>query len=476
MKKYIILLIFNFSLIFAKEIKTENFDDLFEETYIEEEVKEEKIKDIKIIQGMKVANLNPALINDVYSSRVVKFVYDNLFIKNKNGDIEPYLVDNYHWINEKELYLELRDDVYFHNNDRLTSIDVKNSLAYLKYNGNLGRLFSEIINIKIIDNRKLIIKLSEENNIFLEMLTYNIASIFKIKDGKIYGTGEYFVKSFEKNRLVLKRFDKYFKENHDVENIYFSYEIQDSQRLISLFNEKVDVALDIDNIALNYGEKYNIISDETIKLQEKGIKTLALVFGNKNNYTYEEKKAIENIIDREATSFFPFKLSKEEFSKIDIVNSNEKFPENIKLKSQMDLMVLNTDKNIKEANKIKEAFEKYNIQINILPHNLESYNINLKDKNFDLTLYNISMVGEEVVFNIAKIFLNDLENREVYNSLKPFFKILKEEKRKEKREIILDKILQLIYKELPYIPILHYRDYIVISPKYKNQYDEWEKR
>lgn len=244
--------------------------------------------------------------------------------------------------------------------------------------------------------------------------------------------------------------------------------------MIVLFNEKVDVALDIDNIALNYGDKYNIISDESIRLQEKGNKTLALVFGN--GYSYEEKKAIENIIDREATSFFPFKLSKEEFSKIDIVNSDKKFPENVKLKSQMDLMVLNTDKNIKEANRIKEAFAKYNIQINILPHNLEAYNINLKNKNFDLTLYNISMVGEEVVFNIAKIFLNDLENREVYSSLKPFFKILKEEKRKEKREIILDKILQLIYKELPYIPILHYRDYIVISPKYKNQYDEWEKR
>lgn len=201
MKKYIILLIFNFSLIFANEIKTENFDDLFEETYIEEEVKEEKIKDIKIKQGMKITNLNPVLINDVYSSRIVKFVYNNLFIKNKNGDIEPWLVKDYKWINEKELYLELREDVYFHNNDPLTSKDIKNSLEYLKNNGNLKTLFSEIVNIKILDNKKLIIKLSKENNIFLEMLTYNIASIFKIKDGKIYGTGEYFVKSFEKTAL-----------------------------------------------------------------------------------------------------------------------------------------------------------------------------------------------------------------------------------------------------------------------------------
>lgn len=473
MKKYIILLIFSFSLIFAKEIQTETLEDLFEETYTEE-VQEKEIEDVKIIQGMKITNLNPTLINDSYSGRVINFVYDNLFIKNKNGDIEPYLVDNYHWINEKELYLELKENIYFHNNDLLTSNDVKNSLEYLKNNGNLKILFSEIISIKIIDDRRLIIKLSEENNIFLETLSYNIASIFKIKDGKIYGTGEYFVKSFENNDVILEKFDKYFKKTNSVKTIYFSYEIQDSQRLVALFNEKIDVAMDIDDIALEYGNKYNIILEDSIKLKESGMKTLALVFGNKNIYSYEDKKTIENILEREASSFFPFQLSNEEFSKINI--KNDKLLENIKLKSPINLMILNTDKNIKEANKIKNSFEKYNIKVNILPHNLESYNINLKNKNFDLTLYSISMVGEEVVFNIAKIFLNDLENREIYNSLKPFFKILKEEKRKENREIILDKILQLIYKELPYIPISHYSDYIVISPEYKQQYEEWGKR
>ena len=218
----------------------------------------------------------------------------------------------------------------------------------------------------------------------------------------------------------------------------------------------------------------NIILEDSVKIKEEGMKTLALVFGNKNIYSYEDKKIIENILEREAESFFPFQLSKEEFSKINI--KNDKLLENIKLKSPIDLMVLNTDKNIKEVNKIKNFFEKYNIKVNILPHNLESYNINLKNKNFDLTLYSISMVGEEVVFNIVKIFLNDLENKEIYNSLKPFFKILKEEKRKENREIILAKILQLIYKELSYIPISHYSDYIVISPEYKQQYKEWGKR
>ena len=63
----------------------------------------------------------------------------------------------------------------------------------------------------------------------------------------------------------------------------------------------------------------NIILEDSVKIKEEGMKTLALVFGNKNIYSYEDKKIIVNILEREAESFFPFQLSKEEFSKINII-------------------------------------------------------------------------------------------------------------------------------------------------------------
>ena len=39
--------------------------------------------------------------------------------------------------------------------------------------------------------------------------------------------------------------------------------------------------------------------------EDRDLKTLALTFGNQRNFTREMKKAIESIIEREATSFFP---------------------------------------------------------------------------------------------------------------------------------------------------------------------------
>ncbi len=55
----------------------------------------------------------------------------------------------------------------------------------------------------------------------------------------------------------------------------------------------------------------------------------------------------------------------------------------------------------------------------------------------------------------------------MYNALQPFLKIIKEEKDKEKRDQVFDKIVQLIYKELPYIPISHGKTLIVELKKYK---------
>ena len=468
MKKYIILLMFNFLLSFGNDFPIE--ENLFEDIYIENTSKQD-IKKLKITQGVKISNLNPVSINDSYSKRIINFVYDTLFFKDEKGNIQSRLLKNYNWINNKELYLELKNNICFHNGDLLNSYDVKTSLEQLK-NSNLKYLFSGIMRIKILDNNKLLIELSEEDNTFLEKLTYGITSIVKIKNEKIYGTGQYYIKSFQNDSIILKRNDNYYDKNKVlIEELEFSYDIQDKQRLISLFNDEIDVALDIDQNALNYGKDYEIIDDDNFILEEKSFKTLALIFGNKYKYSRENKEVMNNIIEREAISFFPQNSLNLKEYKNDSTNISSSQLKNMKKK--IDLMILNTDKNIEIANQMKKSFEKFGIELNILPHNLESYNQKCKDKDFDVALFDILMISDDTIFNIAKVFLNDLENYEIYNSLLPFFKLLKQEKRADRREIIQIKILDLINKELPYIPIKHYKNYMVVSSDLKNIIKGW---
>lgn len=479
MKRCLFLLIFIFSLSFSDEISKNRDLDFLDEEYLLEEVQKEKVETVRIIQGKKIEEIDPANIKDNYSKRVMPLIYQTLFSFDDNGKIVSEMVKKYKWLSGRELYIQLEDGIYFHDNEKLTAVDVKNSLEYTKENGTLREIFTEMSVIKILSDKELVIKLEEEDNTFLELLTSRATAIAKRKDEKIYGTGRYLIKSFDNNSLVLEKFKKYKVDDFYPKDVIFSWEIQDSQRCILLFNEEAQIICDIDKRTLEYGKSYGIITDENIILEDRDLKTLALTFGNQRNYTRDMKKAIESIITREATSFFPKEVCESSFSKIDISTDREKsikLIEKSNIRKHIKLMILNTEKHTKEAEKIKEEMKNYGIEIEILPHNVESYNQKIQEGDYEIAIFTIPLAKGGILFNIAKIFMSDLENVEIYNSLAPFLKKLKEEPERKNREIIEDKILQLIYSEMPYIPIRHYRDYTVISPELSEIYYEWEKR
>lgn len=472
MKRYIILLVFfKFIMSFGNERVLNLEDDIFENIY-QNNIQEKTLKKIKISQGRKIYGVEPLLINDDYFERYIKLVYDRLFIKDSNGNIKPSLVKNFKWLDKKSLYIELRDAIYFHNGDKLKSEDIKFSFEQFK-NNNLKYLFSEIEEIKILDDKKLIIKLSEENNIFLEKLTYSVASIYKKKDQIVYGTGMYRIKSLENNSIILEKNEDYFENISDlIEKLEFYRVIEDKKRVISLFNEKVDAVLDIDIDTLESLEKFGIIDKNNI-IEEKLLQISVISFGNKYKYSKNEKKTLRKILKKEKVPFIFKNMVNIEENKKD---STKIFSKNVNLKKRMDLIILNSDKNFRIAENIKSYLKRANIELNIIPYSFEAYMEKMKNKDYDLALYDISLAEEDAAFNITKIFLSDLNDYEMYNSLQPFLELLKHEKTIKKRNIILKKISNLIEKELPYIPIKNYRNYTIISDKIKKYYEEWEKR
>lgn len=475
MKKFLIVLIFNFSFFFCFGYSLEDTERFFAESY---EIYEpnKKIEKAVIVQNMKVSTVDPAIMQDEYSKRIIPLVYETLFIKESDSKIKNHLVSEYKWLSERELYLKLKSKIYFHDNSELTAYDVESSLKFLKENGSLKNIYSEITNIKVLNKKELIIKIVEEDNTFLNLLTYQISAIVKRVDNKIYGTGEYRIKEITNKRTTLEIFKQDLSENSNIKELIYTWEFDDNKKLTNIFNDLADIALDLEEETIELGRELGIISEDMVILPSKNTATTVIAFGKQNDFSIEIKRVLERSIQRKADTFFPKNILEANFSKIDISYSEKeivKLSKGINYNRELNLMILNTGDNMKIAQEIKNSLKQLNIKVNILPHQIESYNAKFLAKDFDIALFDITTFNEDPLFLINKILVTDLKELELYNALEPFFKILKDEKDSKKREIIIDKILSLIYNNMPYIVIEHHRHFTVVSPKVKKLLTEY---
>lgn len=477
MKKFLILLIFNFSFLASFGNFLENTENIFIENYETNEIAEKPVKAV-IVQRMKVSNIDPALMRDEYSKKITPFVYDTLFIIDSNGKIENSLAEEYKWLSERELYLKLKSKILFHDNSELTAEDVKKSLNFLREQGTLKNLYSEITDIKVLSRNELVIKIAEEDNTFLNSLTYKISSIAKRENKKVLGTGEYKIAAMTGKEIKLETFSNYKREATQLKEIKFTWEMDEKQRIISLFNDSADIALDMEEGTISEGKNLGILSKENLIVPSRALSTTVILFGKENDYSLETRNILEKIMPRKADTFFPKSLLKAQLSKIDTSHNKKeekKLAEKLKNK-ELKLMILNTESNMKYAQEIRSSLETAGIKVKILPHQIESYNNKIAGKDFDIALFDIITLNNDLIFSMSNILLNDVENIELYNALQPFFKIVKDEKSKEKREAVIDKMAGLIHKNIPYIIIEHHKYFAVASPEFTELLKNYEER
>lgn len=463
MKKFLIVLIFNFSFLFAFGNIFE--EDIFMESYEMQETEKTPERAV-IVQSTKISNIDPALMRDEYSKEIIPLVYETLFKINSQGDIEKCLVEKYSWISERELYLKLKSKIFFHDGTELTAEDVKNSLEFTKEKGVLKNMYSDITDIKILGKNEMKIKISDTDNTFLNILAYGMSSIAKREKNKIYGTGKYKIEEVTGSETKLIE----FKGSNEIKEIIYTWDINEKQRLIKLFNDYADIALNMSEETIKEGKKIGVVSEESIIFPSETIVSTVILFGKQNDFSLETKRAFEKAVRRKADTFFPKDILNANLSKIDIsykTKDIKKYFEDRENKKELKLMVLNTERNMKYAENIKKSLKESGIDVRILPHQIESYNAKLASKDFDLAVYDITALNNDLIFLMNKILLTDIENVELYNALQPFFKILKDEKDKKKREAVIDKMASLIHKNVPYVILEHYKYFTVVSPEFE---------
>ena len=414
---------------------------------------------IRALQELRVTTLDPIKLNDIYSKRAFIYIYETLFEIDDDGVIHKKLVSDYRYINSKNLYIKLRDNIKFQDGSLLTAKDVKYSLMRMKKKGALKEFYSNIQDIEVLNSSELIIRLNTEEKYLFKLLSHSMSSIIKEKDGKLFGTGEYQVKSFDKDQIVLSDNNK--EKTFTIERVFSTKE-----RLLALFNENADIVYDITDYNIIKGKRLEIINEDKIEIKASdNIVTLALIFGKERELKF--KKVIQSSIKDKTENILPpeiygekFKVQESNLSKDEMrlyVDSLKK--ENRKI----ELMILNTEEDRALAKRIESDLKSDGIEIKITPYQVDAFYYKLKNKDYDIALQHLVFNKKFPQISLGRVILYDIYDRELYNNFSLIKNQLGIDEGLEKSNSIFIKNIDNIFYEIPYIPIEHQPIYILYN-------------
>lgn len=169
-----------------------------------------------------IDSINPYKLVSSNSTQLMYNVYEGLVMPGEKGDVVPAIAKSYSLSDDSLTYeFVIRNDVYFHNGDKLTIEDVVFSLEKMK-ELKLQSAFLNIKSVEIKDENTILIHLVEPDSSFIYYLTTAIVNkkTFGSIDTKENGTGAYSIKEYKnEQKLVFEKFDKYYGNKANIQTI-----------------------------------------------------------------------------------------------------------------------------------------------------------------------------------------------------------------------------------------------------------------
>ena len=174
--------------------------------------------------------LDPSLARTFVGRIVFASLCDKLFDVDEKLNIVPQLATGYDWENPKTLRITLRDDVVFHDGEKMDAEAVRYSLnRHLTMPGSFRRSeISALDRIEVVDDTTLRLHLKAPSAPFISQLTDRAGMIVSPKAaeaaGKDFGmkpvcAGPFrFVERVAQDRIVVERFAQYW----DPKRIHFN--------------------------------------------------------------------------------------------------------------------------------------------------------------------------------------------------------------------------------------------------------------
>lgn len=280
-----------------------------EETASNEPAAEEtKRDDIVLNVWTEPTTLCGGLAASSYVNHLSHQIFEPLVKVNDDGSFSPCLAESYEFTNEnKSIVFTLRDDVYFHNGEKMTAEDVAFSYNTIIAAGFASVSTTAMADMVVLNDNQVQLNFKYEYGPAVLVCTADYMTIFP----KAYyesdpegfgrnpiGTGPYkFVEWNTGVDIKLTRYDEYWGEAPAIKDVTFRILTDDSAATLALENGELDVHVtlpqaDISRVQSNPDLQYN----ETL-----GTTVVRLMFNPNGMFADENLRlAIAHAIDKES--------------------------------------------------------------------------------------------------------------------------------------------------------------------------------
>lgn len=235
----------------------------------------EECGNLLITQYPWVDSLQPANTYRLAELQILRSIYNTLLEQDSRGKVQAGLAHCWQ-VEGRFIHLWLRPEVMCHNGKRLEVTQVMDCLNQLMLiDGPVKHLLEQVRDIKVASRNQLTIELYQANPFFLYILCLPHTSIYgedKIEFASGFsvnvGTGPFFVKEWDGERLVLKRHSKYYGHSALLDQITLTeaselndYNLSFNRKEGAVEESEIDA---ISYLAINYRSDAGI-SESTIK-------------------------------------------------------------------------------------------------------------------------------------------------------------------------------------------------------------------
>lgn len=179
------------------------------------------VKETTVIKELNMAitnldTLDPIKTNNKTVQDISKLIYDPLFTVNEENKLENDLIDEYAQLTDTQYLFRLKDNIYWHNGDKLASQDIKYTIEYIQKNDSniYKKNVENIQSVKIIDELTFKINILEKDPDFKYNLIFPI-----INKQENIGTGMFKIQNINKDKITLVQNPQYTQTTPVLEKI-----------------------------------------------------------------------------------------------------------------------------------------------------------------------------------------------------------------------------------------------------------------
>jgi len=221
---------------------------------------QDKPTELKIAFPVDVPSWDPTAFTAPPGQSIFKAVFDSPMFVDDNQEAVPRLIKSYRWLDDegKELELEFRDDVYFHDGSKMTAEDFKFTFDRAIQNKtlSLNGMMATLTSVEVIEPYKAVATFSIASPTVLKYLGFLAAYILpkdyfeKVGEAGFQkqpiGAGPYKLVDYQRgSRITLEAFDKYWQGEPDIKRVIFEIVPDSSARVAAVESGRVDVSAQI---------------------------------------------------------------------------------------------------------------------------------------------------------------------------------------------------------------------------------------